>query len=104
MSHTTVHICPVLSCGTDAGDLAQSRTQLENKLSSLPLVERRCFVMLLLLHSGFALSDWPNWTYFVAKKTLDGAHFFLVRATMKIKTVLYQKNPPKKFIGGVKVV
>ena len=36
-------------------------------------------------------------------KTFDGAHFFLVRATEKIKAVLDKKNKPKKNIGVVNV-
>ena len=31
------------------------------------------------------------------QKTSDGAHFFLVRATKKIKTVLDQKIPQKNY-------
>ena len=53
-------------------------------------------------HSGFVQSDWPIWTDFVGGNS-DDVHFFLVRATEKIKTVLDQKIP-QKIIGGVQVV
>ena len=52
-------------------------------------------------HSGFGPSDWPIWTDLWGE-TSDTAHFFLVRATEKTKTVLDQKIP-KKIIGVVNV-
>ena len=59
-----------------------------------------CLVV-LILHSGFGLSDWPIMTDFVGGNFRQHA-LFLVRATEKTKTALDQKIH-KKIIGAVNV-